>query len=258
MNVIGFVEASAQFDDGGDLLAIVDRRHQRADDPWVPAGAIEGLFDGEDVGIGRGLFQKIHHALEILIRMVQQDVLFANGSKNVRLALEKARNGANEWLEAQTWGMVALTDNHQSCRIQGAIDQIQIIFGDSQRVQQGLGDWRRAMRVHFQADGVSLATVVQFGLDRFEQIRGLLLIDVELAVACDAKMPITKNLRGRKQVGQIKADKMAHHQIFLARFLLRHSHDARQDARYLHHGEIPDDAPAHRNFKLHDDVERLV
>ena len=55
-DVVGFVEAGLQLDDGGDLFAVGHRVHQRADDPAVTACAVERLFDGQDLRVSGGLF----------------------------------------------------------------------------------------------------------------------------------------------------------------------------------------------------------
>ena len=50
-DVVRLVEARLQLGHRGDLLAILHRVHQRADDARVAAGAVERLLDGEHIGI---------------------------------------------------------------------------------------------------------------------------------------------------------------------------------------------------------------
>jgi hypothetical protein len=40
------------------LLAVAHRLHQRADNLQIAARAVEGLFDGQHLGVGRGLFRE--------------------------------------------------------------------------------------------------------------------------------------------------------------------------------------------------------
>lgn len=94
-NIVGFVESGFEFDDGGDLFAVADRVHQGADDAGIAAGAIEGLFDGQDVGILGSLFEKIDHGTEILVGMMQEDIAVANGGKEIGLILESGGEGCD-------------------------------------------------------------------------------------------------------------------------------------------------------------------
>ena len=75
---VGFlVEARAQLDDGGDVLAVVRGRHQRIDDGRVGAGAVQRLLDGQHLRIGGRQAQEIQHRRETLEGMVQQHIAFA-------------------------------------------------------------------------------------------------------------------------------------------------------------------------------------
>ena len=58
----------------------------------------------------------------------------------------------------------------------------------------------RAIVLDLQPHGVALAAVVQFVFHRLEQIAAVLLVDVKLAVARDAEMPVAEDLRAGKQV----------------------------------------------------------
>jgi hypothetical protein len=56
----------------------------------IAAGAVEGLFDGQHIRVGGRLLEKIHHAAEVLVGMVQQEVALADGGENVRDARAQA------------------------------------------------------------------------------------------------------------------------------------------------------------------------
>lgn len=94
-DVVGFVETGFEFDDGCDLFAVADSVHQGADDAGIAAGAIEGLFDGQDIRILRGLLEKIDYGTEILVGMMQEDIAVANGGKEISLIFESGGEGCD-------------------------------------------------------------------------------------------------------------------------------------------------------------------
>src|SRR6202044_2245019 len=75
-NVGSFVETRLQLHDYGDFFfdGSID---QSAHDGRIFAGAIERLFNGENVGIGSGAFDEAHYGGIGVVRMVQQDVAFS-------------------------------------------------------------------------------------------------------------------------------------------------------------------------------------
>ena len=73
-DVAGLVEAGLELDERGDLLAVLGRAAEGADDGRVAAGAVEGLLDGEDVRIVRRLLDEADHRVEGLVRVVEQHV----------------------------------------------------------------------------------------------------------------------------------------------------------------------------------------
>ena len=198
LNVVGFVEARPQFHDRRDLFALARGVFEGADDARIAAGAVKRLFDREHVGIRGGLFQKIHHAVERLIRMMQQNVAFANRGEQVRLAAQIRADRSDERRVTQPGRMIAFIQRHQPCGIQRAVDEMKIILRQAQRFQQSIADHLRAIVVGLEPHGVALAAIVQFVLHRFEQIGRFFLVDVELAVSGDAKRPVAEQTGSRK------------------------------------------------------------
>ena len=75
LNVGFFVEACAQFDDYGDLLARPGRRFQDVGQVGLEPGPVDRLLDGDHLGIRGSLAQEPDGPLERIERVVQQDVL---------------------------------------------------------------------------------------------------------------------------------------------------------------------------------------
>ena len=107
-DVVGLVKSGAEFYDGGDLFAVIHGVHQGADDARVAPGAIESLFDGQHLRIFRGPFQKMNHAGEVLIRVMQEDVTLPDGGENVLLVPQRAGQRGHELRVAQLRRVVAL------------------------------------------------------------------------------------------------------------------------------------------------------
>jgi hypothetical protein len=88
-NVVRLVETRAQFHHRGDLLAIFDRIHQRADDARIAAGAIKRLFGWRArPGLARPVL-KTDDASKLL-RMMEQNVAVADRREQIRPAAQRA------------------------------------------------------------------------------------------------------------------------------------------------------------------------
>ena len=55
-DVVGFIEASFQFNEDRDLFFVVGGCNQGVEDWGIATGTVKGHFDGEDLRVGRGLF----------------------------------------------------------------------------------------------------------------------------------------------------------------------------------------------------------
>ena len=64
-------------------LPFLDGLQQRLDDRRVAAHAVEGHLDGQHVRVAGRLAKKLHHRLERLEGVVQQDVVAADEGENV-------------------------------------------------------------------------------------------------------------------------------------------------------------------------------
>ena len=61
---------------------------QLLDKRRIGAGPVERLFDGEHMGVFRGLGQKIHDRLEVIVGMVQENVAPPDVEEDVRFGFE--------------------------------------------------------------------------------------------------------------------------------------------------------------------------
>ena len=100
-DVVLFVEARFEFDDDRDLFLVLGRFEQGARNGRILARrAIERRFDGQHFFVVGGLVKKLHDGIERFVRVVQQDVAFANRCEHVGDADEPLRNRGHKRLIA--------------------------------------------------------------------------------------------------------------------------------------------------------------
>jgi hypothetical protein len=181
-----------------------------------------------------------------------------NGGEDVAFASQGGVGGRDERRVAHVGRMILFVNGHQPRRVERAVDQVQIVLCQAQRAQQGLADCFGAIVIGFQADGVAFAAVVQFFFNGLEQIAAVLFVDVKLAVARDAKMPVAEDARAGKQIPQEMAHDLAQKNVIAPSVGARQFHHRRQNARRLHDGQMAQVFRAGLHLQLHDDVERFV
>src|SRR3546814_5877480 len=96
LDVALLVEARPQLDQRGDRLARLGRLAQRLDDGRVLRGAIERLLDGDDRRIVGRLAQELHHHVEALVGMVDDEVLGADRREAVAAEVADALRKRSE------------------------------------------------------------------------------------------------------------------------------------------------------------------
>ncbi len=102
LDVVLFVEARLELDDDGDLFLVLGGREQRANDRRVLSRrSVERRLDGENLRILGRLRYELNDRIERLVRMVQQDVAFANLREDVGGADQTLGNRRLERLVAQ-------------------------------------------------------------------------------------------------------------------------------------------------------------
>ena len=66
-DVVGFIEASFQFDKDRDLFFVVGSGNEGIEDWRITTRPVKGHFDGEDLRVGGGLFQEGDDRLEAFV-----------------------------------------------------------------------------------------------------------------------------------------------------------------------------------------------
>jgi hypothetical protein len=66
-DVVGFIEASFQFNEDRDLFFVVGGGNEGVEDRGITARSVKGHFDGEDLRVGGCLFQEGYDRLETFV-----------------------------------------------------------------------------------------------------------------------------------------------------------------------------------------------
>ncbi len=196
---VGFlVEPRLDLHEGGDVLAVLGRLDQRGDDRAVLAGAVERLLDGDDVGVLRRLAEELHHDVEALERVVDQDVLLADGREAVaaviadafretrleRRELQLRQVGRDQLLELGQAELAVDLDHVLRLGLQALDDEAPELVG-----HRGLH-----LHPHDQAQPPAL----QPRLELAHQVLGLFL-DLDVAVADQPEEALALHLAAGKQ-----------------------------------------------------------
>ncbi len=193
------VEARLQFDQGGDVLAVLGRLDQGGDDGAVLRGAVQRLLDRQHVGVARRLTQELDHHVEALERVVDQHVLFADGGEDVAAVVAHALRIAR-LVAPELQIRVAAGDQFGQLRQpQHAVDQHHVLrrrlkFADDEVAQIG-GHGRLDLHAHHRAQ----TALLQRLLELQNQILGLFL-DLDVAVADQAQHALFLDVASGEQV----------------------------------------------------------
>ena len=87
-DVVLFIEARLEFDKDSNLLAIFAGMDERADEGRVLTDTIKSALDGENTRVGGSVLDELENRREGVVRMVKEDITFANGAKEVGRSLE--------------------------------------------------------------------------------------------------------------------------------------------------------------------------
>ena len=231
-DVVGFVEARAQFDEDGDLLALFGGGDEGVDDGGIAAGAIEGHLDGEHGRVGGGVFQELDHAGEALVGVVEEDVAGADDSKIIAAGRQDMGDDGDVGLVAQGCEGIDRGQRREVKEIERAVGDINVLFFQLENIEQSALHVGRAAMLDFEADGVAARTFAQFVLNGAQEIFRFLLVDIEIAVAGDAEAIDLLDFEARKEIVDVILDQGLDEDVVpLVGLGVGDAHQPRQDAR---------------------------
>ena len=92
-----FVETCLQLNHHGHFFAVVRGVDHRVDDAGVFRHAVNIDFDCQHARVKGGLTQQLQHVFKRVIRIVEQDVAFADGIETVTELIEPEMTQARQW-----------------------------------------------------------------------------------------------------------------------------------------------------------------
>ena len=194
------VEARLELDQRGDRLAGLGRLDQRRDDRAVLAGAVERLLDRDHGRIARRLAQELHHDVEALVRMVDDDVLVRGSRRSSRRRNRGCARGSGH-CRAGTAGRGARRRSAASVSTSPSSPSRTKTSSGATRQLGRAGNSRRSAgmpRVDREPDHAAAAPALQRALEGPHEILGLFL-DLDVAVAHHAEQAMRRPARSREQ-----------------------------------------------------------
>lgn len=107
-DIIGFVETGFEFDEYRDLFFILGGGDESIKNGGVTAGAVQGHFDRENLGIEGGLFQERNNRLEAFVGVKQKNVSLADRFKSMGTRWEGSGDGGGEEWIVEFWIVATL------------------------------------------------------------------------------------------------------------------------------------------------------
>ncbi len=254
---VGFlIEARAQLDDDGDVLAIACGLDQRIDDQRILAGAVQGLLDRQHVRVDRGLLDHVQHGGERIEGMVQQHVPARDDLEDAIAVAQDARAQRGVFQFRPLDHVVQLD---HAVEVDRAIDAIDRVLGQAEVLQQGAHDVARAVLCDLQPDRRAVAAVDQFVAQRQGQVLDFFLVHHQFGIAGHAELVRALDFHAREHfIDEGRQHRGQEHEGLRAAEFLRQLDDARQRPRRPHDRQMPGATERVGALEHHHDVQRLV
>src|ERR1700730_7958220 len=118
---------------------------------------------------------------------MEQNILPAEDLDHVRMRLEPRISARLEGPVPQLCKCVVGDEWRKMRHRKRSIHLVNVVLAQIEKLEEQFAKLSRAIRLYFQPHGVTATRPPQFLLDGAQQILCLLLVDVEIAVARDAK-----------------------------------------------------------------------
>ena len=206
-DVVLLVKTGLELYQYGDLLAVLRRACKRRDDRRIAADTVQCLLDRENVGINCCGCNKLHDRIKGLIRMMHEDISFADLLEDIR-SCGKCRNRLRLCVAVLSEFVKTLNAVrfHQISEVQRTVDLIDKIVLQGQLGHEELFELLIDPLFHFQTDRVAALALLELLLDLLEKIFRLVFRYIKIRAAHDPVGAGAADLIIDEQHGQIFAD----------------------------------------------------
>src|SRR5579864_1087216 len=227
-NVGCLIEAGSEFQNGNDLFL-----HRGGDQSLhnrrVFIGAINGLLEGNYVGVLGCALDKVHYGIEGIVGMMEQDIALAQLVEDGSALCGQSELASGKRLVFQVRTLGKLIKVEQPRQVDRPIGVKNLPVIQFKVLLQAGSDVRVRSRLNFKADGIALAALVKLRPYRFQQVAGLFFFQVEVAVTGN-----TEGRHGNDIVATIHPGRMIGEQVGKKNIINaacgRQAHHARQHA----------------------------
>ncbi len=178
----------------------------------VLGGAVERLFDGEHVRVVGGLGdERLHRGRERVVGVVHEHVPLSQHREQVDGPV--TRRPRRGWVIGGQGGSCRSGRSRactaQSCpRPSGAVPRRRRPRPSSSSARSSSRSRRRHVPVDLEPHGPPEAAAAELGLDGYQQVVGLALLEVQIGVARHPEGVVAADLHVREQPGQVGGDQL--------------------------------------------------
>ena len=205
LDVAELVEARLQLDEADGLLPLLGALDERADEDAVVARAVDGRLHRDDVRVAHGGLREHLEARAIrAVRLVHEHVAAPDLVEDARLLRLRARKTLRDDRDPRLGlqlGSVESDELVQLREVERALDAVDLRLVGSEAALEAGDHLRGRGRAHLDADDVAEAPPAELGLDRLEQVVGIVR-DLEVGVAGDAEDGALDDAHAREERGQ--------------------------------------------------------
>ena len=206
---VGFlIKTSLNLNQRHNLLACLSRLNQRIHDGGVATGAVQGLLNRLNTRVSGCLSQEcLHTGRERVVRVVQQHVVVAGGSENVRslrgLGGVEPAGGVRNVLGVVQSRAVRANNRTHAAQIQRSRQAVHLGLVNVQLRNQQIQDGRVDGVLNLQADRRTETTAQKLLLQGLQQVLCIVLFHLKILVTGHAEDVVLHDLHAREEGVQV-------------------------------------------------------
>lgn len=202
LDVAFFIEAGFEFDEDGDLLAGFGGAGECGDEGGIATGAVEGHFEGDDLGVfGGGEDEAFDGGVEAFIGVVHEDVILADDGEEVGIGIGKGGGDLGSPDGGFEVGTIdAVGEGHEIAFAEWFGEFVEGFFGGFESIEEELAHLGGHGAGDLDADGFAEAALAEFFLDGFEKIFGIFIeFGFDFGVAGDAEVLVLEDFHAGEE-----------------------------------------------------------